>query len=231
MNDDAAPPIDPQDPDIDLYCLHCGYNLRGLPGDPRRCPECGRLNPIGDLAVSAEAITGQLREMEATPAQCVGLSLFIVPGLLAFGTELTSSGGFDLGFVSCCIPVLIAALALWTHRAVKFRASCLGKPGWGSTLARYHLVGLSACAVVVFGIVLTTSLMDFAISRGRRSCASGMAYLLLLAILGLVVFSLMFKYGRWLQRLARGNMDALQREVAVDMAREHHRRRLMERGG
>src|SRR3989442_10695322 len=25
--------------DIDLYCLECGYNLRGLSGDPRRCPE------------------------------------------------------------------------------------------------------------------------------------------------------------------------------------------------
>lgn len=26
--------------DIDLYCLQCGYNLRGQSGDPRRCPEC-----------------------------------------------------------------------------------------------------------------------------------------------------------------------------------------------
>ncbi|HYE18170.1 MAG TPA: hypothetical protein VEA69_06985 [Tepidisphaeraceae bacterium] len=29
-------------PPPDLYCLGCYYNLRGLPADARRCPECGR---------------------------------------------------------------------------------------------------------------------------------------------------------------------------------------------
>ena len=49
--------------DRDLYCLTCGYNLRGLSGDPVRCPECGNLNPIGDVEIPAEIITKQLRRM------------------------------------------------------------------------------------------------------------------------------------------------------------------------
>ncbi len=28
--------------DKDMLCPGCGYNLRGLPGNPRCCPECGR---------------------------------------------------------------------------------------------------------------------------------------------------------------------------------------------
>ena len=37
--------------DADFYCLHCAYPLRGLPGDPIRCPECFCLNPRSKLLV------------------------------------------------------------------------------------------------------------------------------------------------------------------------------------
>lgn len=32
--------------DLDLYCVRCGYNLRGLPVGGCTCPECGRLNRL-----------------------------------------------------------------------------------------------------------------------------------------------------------------------------------------
>src|SRR5580765_9026435 len=32
-------------------CLHCGYDLFGLDGDPIQCPECGESNALADLAV------------------------------------------------------------------------------------------------------------------------------------------------------------------------------------
>jgi hypothetical protein len=35
--------------DCDWACLRCGYNLRGLVGDPIRCPECGHSNPLTEL--------------------------------------------------------------------------------------------------------------------------------------------------------------------------------------
>jgi uncharacterized protein YxjI len=34
----------PPDQDVDRFCLRCAYNLRGLAGDPVRCPECGTPN-------------------------------------------------------------------------------------------------------------------------------------------------------------------------------------------
>jgi hypothetical protein len=50
--------------DRDLYCLKCGYNLRGLSGDPVRCPECGYDNPIADVEIPADLIAAQLKKME-----------------------------------------------------------------------------------------------------------------------------------------------------------------------
>ena len=41
----AKPVAQSQEPiDEDLYCLSCGYNVRGLTGNPIRCPECGDSN-------------------------------------------------------------------------------------------------------------------------------------------------------------------------------------------
>jgi hypothetical protein len=50
--------------DQDLYCLTCGYNLRGLSGDPLRCPECGNPNDLGTAAIPAEMIRRAMRGME-----------------------------------------------------------------------------------------------------------------------------------------------------------------------
>lgn len=46
-----AAPSSPSGPEIDTdaYCRRCTYNLRGLSGDPVRCPECGQLNTLTDL--------------------------------------------------------------------------------------------------------------------------------------------------------------------------------------
>ena len=46
--------------DLDLFCLGCGYNLRGLCGDPRCCPECGTNNRVSDLTIPSHVIAKQL---------------------------------------------------------------------------------------------------------------------------------------------------------------------------
>lgn len=35
--------------ETDALCRRCDYNLRGLAGDPVRCPECGQVNSLADL--------------------------------------------------------------------------------------------------------------------------------------------------------------------------------------
>jgi hypothetical protein len=74
--------------DEDLFCLDCGYNLRGLRGDPLRCPECGRLNDLGTVAIPAPLIRTALHGMETNPTWCVILSL----GLAAMAVLAVLSG-------------------------------------------------------------------------------------------------------------------------------------------
>ena len=57
-----------------IYCLQGGYNLRGLSGDPVRCPECGEKNSLGSAAIPARYIESALRNMNTTPTRCVAFS-------------------------------------------------------------------------------------------------------------------------------------------------------------
>ncbi len=63
----GAQPSSPQRAYWGRPCEGCGYNLRGLTGDPVRCPECGLLNPRDPppgagvlIARAAGRINGQL---------------------------------------------------------------------------------------------------------------------------------------------------------------------------
>jgi hypothetical protein len=42
--------------DRDSRCMQCGYNLRGLFGDPVRCPECGHANGRAELQALMERV-------------------------------------------------------------------------------------------------------------------------------------------------------------------------------
>ncbi|MFQ5461023.1 MAG: hypothetical protein ACE5E5_00175 [Phycisphaerae bacterium] len=65
----------PRDDRQDLFCLHCGYNLRGLSGDPRRCPECGRQSAVADMLIPADQIRKALRRLETGPALATSVVL------------------------------------------------------------------------------------------------------------------------------------------------------------
>ena len=120
----------------DLYCLSCGYNVRGLDGDPVRCPECGHHNRLRDLLVPAEEIKRSLRRLETGAAMCGAMPavlLFFLFPLLAcivFGISKPPSHWYlviILALVLLCVFVWITGVSL-------FRASCDGKPGWVATV-------------------------------------------------------------------------------------------------
>ena len=54
-SESQPPPSDLPGVDEDLHCFNCGYNLRGLSGDPRRCPECFHEYSLSDLRAEARS--------------------------------------------------------------------------------------------------------------------------------------------------------------------------------
>jgi hypothetical protein len=230
----AHPPTDPQTPattpdNIDLYCLNCGYNLRGLSGDPRRCPECGHLNPMGDLELPAEIISRQLRKMETWPAVCVtavllaGASLVASMSVLAMVTEIV---GFDevmpmLFFSSAGV---LLPMIVWLVGVRRFRKSCMRKPGWAGTLWRYHLYGLSLSLLVIAAVAVPVAPFlnrDVGVLPGTGGLYSGLVIGITIAFMVFILLA-----GRRIQRWANGDMETLQREVAVTLARDALRKAL-----
>ena len=223
-----TPPA-PRSLDIDLYCLSCGYNLRGLSGDPIRCPECGSLNPVGDVEIPAPIIAAQLRRMETWPATCFGAVLIMatIVGLWLFTLQLSGSSPAD-SLACVAWPGGLAAI-VWIVGAWRFRVSCERKPGWLGALLRYHFFG----ALLVGGMLATGVLcawLPFALFAARRSLATAsMSISLATLILAGILAVLRPHWALWPYRRATACIEPLQREVAVTLAREHSRKRLFRR--
>ncbi len=220
----ATPPTAPRVAalDHDVFCLKCAYNLRGLSGDPVRCPECGNLNPRGDAEIPAAMIAARLRKMETAPCLCVAALLVAVPALGVFGVVLHelivewSRYGYT-GGSSVALVVLVGVLAVagWFACAVAFRRSCKAKAGWLGLLALYHAIGITAAAVLLG--------MPFVLEhfRLRRPDSSESAWLATSVVIALVLLA----YGVYrLHRSLCARMQILQREVAIDLIREEARR-------
>ncbi|MGD8452219.1 MAG: hypothetical protein PVJ57_10410 [Phycisphaerae bacterium] len=65
----------------DLHCEGCGYCLRGLPGDPIRCPECGHENDPAALRAFLAADSSV--DMKAWSVALAGGVALVVGGYLA----------------------------------------------------------------------------------------------------------------------------------------------------
>jgi hypothetical protein len=212
--------------DIDLYCLECGYNLRGLSGDPVRCPECAYRNPIGETEVPADQITKQLRRMETAPATSVLSLLLFAPllGVLVLG--LYSGGPSWYSRVNVCFgAATFIAGVMWVVGIARFRAHCMAQPGWVTVLARYHCVALVLAAVVVEAFVVAAQIV--AASAGPLHTQRGGSTFCLAMPLTFVVVVVGVRWGlkpvhRWLKT----PMEQLQRKVAVEIARDRIRREL-----
>lgn len=207
-----APSVAP-DRHLDLFCLQCGYNLRGLSGDPRRCPECGYLNPLGELALPAELIRKQLRQLEGGAAGCVAA---VVVGLVALYLTLVN--------FACSVMLLVFSPVAWFVSARVFRESCLGRPGWKDALWRYHVYALAIVIPLLAVVLLIWSLPDLVPVNMRfafRRKGAGLT-----ALMWLPVFALVLIGGPWAQRRVRAIIEPLQRDVAVKLAKMELKHRL-----
>ncbi|MCH7721186.1 MAG: hypothetical protein IH988_09405 [Planctomycetes bacterium] len=216
MND-AVDNVTPPDMNVDLYCLNCGYNLRGQSGDPRRCPECFYMNPVGELEIPAAVITSQIRRMESVPAGCVGIILMVVPLLLGLG--LASSKAYL--FIAVALLIATVLSALWVYFVVRFRYYCLKKPGWLGALVKYHLCGLTLCAAIL--VVPCVGAVMTAVQHPWLENPEALP-ITLCAVAGLGLFVIIG--GSSAHSRLKGILEPLQREIAVTLARDGLRQAL-----
>lgn len=201
--------------DEDLYCLQCGYNLRGLSGDPVRCPECGLVNDLGVVSVPARLIRQALRDMENAPTVCVfcaGCTVFVlIVTLLVIGNGRTPrSAGLGVEFES----ILVGGVAVvgWFWSAFWARRVFEHKDGWKRILIDFHVatllcLPLFSCILFIHGVV--EARFGLPLVTVWVAASAAMAYL---------AMRIYFR--------ARGRLEAMQQETAVRIARNTVRKLL-----
>lgn len=116
----------------DTPCPACGYNLRGLTGDPLRCPECGTETSRARLAELRGPMATRLRNLQsAIDLQTLAILLVMVgvpAALFVFGPR-------GIAFALLAVVPLGIVLAAIGWRMAK--ELFLG-PGGGRLVARYQ---------------------------------------------------------------------------------------------
>lgn len=190
-----------------LFCLSCGYDLRGLQGDPIRCPECGRQNLVEDLQIPGALVSKQLRSLETMPTLAVlgmfgsAAGLFIVcVGRMPFGTLL-----------------LVFAPLLWVYAIWRFARSCSSKRGWANVLMWFHLTAICWLGIWALVCIVLFVLVD----AGSRSAvivlaAAALTTSLLGPLLGSGKRRVRFRGPYW---LAQQKLRSFGLELAVELAK------------
>lgn len=121
----------------DISCLTCGYNLRGLSGDPVRCPECGELSRIEDARVPAAMVQHVLYRMETAPTACTAMTLAIFADI---PFVVFSTWGVEK---LACVSLLLLFTVVWIFSYHEMKRTYCNQPGWRAVLVRFHFaVGL-----------------------------------------------------------------------------------------
>ena len=192
----------------DIYCLTCGYNLRGLSGDPVRCPECGEHNNLGIAALPATLIRAAHRQMETLPTLCVAQVIGFLLALLFVAI---------VDWPGRLIPILVGGgfIGAWFLIRWRMRRSFDGRPGWGRILGDFHL------ATFFCTLLIPLFLLSMFLAMKLRMVLLGPA--LLVAV---ILAAVGFLWGLRIYHDARQRMDTMQREAAVRIARHHLRQSL-----
>jgi hypothetical protein len=206
--------------DVDLYCLHCGYNLRGLSGDPRRCPECGNMNPLGLEALPESLVNKELARME-TPVFTMPWTLGATLVFLGCTADvcLTYRRPDDrriiFGFAACALVTLIC----WLAGIRGFRRSCGAGLGWRALAVKYNVFGLIIIVLTVAVITPVAWAVDRVIPAGLPQKAAGLVvFVLFWTVLGIGHCTL--------DRRLREARVSLQRSIAINRVRRRLHKRL-----
>lgn len=139
---------------VDLPCNGCRYNLRGLTGDPVRCPECGALTPVLRVSLTPSDLAAYLRRMESALTASLLLPVAVL-GTAASAVLVPAGGG--------CLPIfgMVLLSVLFIAGPLRFSGLCESRPSeilvvgqsvvWAS-LWRYVL-GASALSVLALAPV------------------------------------------------------------------------------
>ena len=191
----------------DIYCLTCGYNLRGLAGDPVRCPECGDLNAQGTAAIPASMIRKALRDMQTAPTFCAACALV----MFLFGAIAIVRGSWA-ALCPCGLPAL-----LWCVSCIWMKDVFGSRAGWVRTLVVFHAIALSS-ALVFTALGLSVRHVD----RMRLSTENAVV----LAGIWVIAVPAYILLTRHVYLRVRNRMHLMQRDAAIRIAREMLRREL-----
>jgi hypothetical protein len=205
--------------EIDLYCPGCGYNLRGLEGDPIRCPECGKENRRWALEVTEAEVAKHVRYM----ATVLGNS------------AVASAACFFLGFIFLIIgvlygactrqlvlPLCIVGLSLVAFNLVRFRGVCRARRGWLAGFWRFHAAAYGA--LLVFCLVWMLPVLLF-----KSSIPGGIPIVRLALALGLIAgiwFAMSYLNSRIVRPLYDHLIDSIepfQSDIAEELLRLERR--------
>lgn len=211
----AAPPPAPTAPASlpggpladDVYCIGCGYNLRGLSGEMIRCPECGDSTPAEVLEYPAALIRKYLRKLESHLALGVAMLLMALPAIYTGVTDPNA------GSVIALLLLTIAWVALITN----FRKLCNGRTDWRRGIFRYHVVGCLACIAVVAVVAGSVIASDLLLGPGRM----WRGYRMLAGVAAFpVIVVVLVPIARRLHKWLTSSLAVMRREVAVSLAKE-----------
>ncbi len=191
-------------PERDIRCAGCGYDLRGLPGDPVQCPECGAL--VGrsaatakELQVQAARFVARRKRLEVGPNLCA----------IAIGAATFFSGlfmAFPDFFEPIRLPPYVTCLVIWIAGLLLFVVQGHGFPRWFRAFLSHQVYGVLAA--------LGNSLLILGAFVGALALLAATESLPCLVIPALpiaVACVLLIRPMRWFSRRASVELDALAR--------------------
>ncbi len=180
------------------------------------------MNPMGTAEIPAKLISEQLRQLETAPAYCAGLSVLAIVLLLPIVIFILNNG-VNHPVLACVAMSILACLTGVAITAGQFKTSCREHPRWQRALWQYW----RAAVGLVFLVLIAPVLSGVLISTGIMRAWSVTTVWLLSWILPIVVLSVV---GPRTHRRLKKILHPLQRDVAVQIARDTPRKKLHKGG-